>query len=64
MERKTFMFMTGGIFAIIAFLHLIRLLLGWGASIGGSPVPMWASVVALVLSGFFAYEGFRLTRES
>jgi hypothetical protein len=39
------------IFAIVAVTHLLRLLLGWGVTIAGIDIPMWASVVGLVVAG-------------
>ena len=63
MTQKAYLRATGLIFLIIAVLHLLRLILGWGAVIGGWAVPYWLSVVALVIAGYLAYEGFRLSRK-
>jgi hypothetical protein len=42
------------IFAIVAVMHLLRLVLGWNATLDGTEIPMWVSVVALVLTGGLA----------
>ena len=42
------------IFAMVAVVHLLRFVLGWNAIIAGSEIPMWASVVALVIAGGLA----------
>jgi hypothetical protein len=42
------------IFAIVAVMHLLRLLLGWGVTIAGIDIPMWVSVVALVVTAGLA----------
>jgi hypothetical protein len=42
------------IFAIVAVMHLLRVLLGWDATIAGTAIPMWVSVVALVIAGGLA----------
>jgi hypothetical protein len=42
------------IFAIVAVVHLLRFVLGWNANIAGTEIPMWASVVALVIAGGLA----------
>jgi len=42
------------IFAIVALMHVLRLLLGWDATIAGTEIPMWVSVAALVIAGGLA----------
>ena len=62
MNQKTFTLTTGVVFSIIAVLHVLRLLFGWEAMIGGWNVPLWVSWVAIAVSGYFAYTAFRLRR--
>ncbi len=62
MNQNSYAIATGIIFFVIAFLHLLRLLYGWDATIAGWAVPKWVSGVALVIAGYLAYEGFRLRR--
>jgi hypothetical protein len=62
MTQKTFTRTAGVIFVLVAVLHLLRLLLGWEAVIGGWDVPMWVSGLALVLSAYLAYSAFRLRK--
>ena len=47
MKQKTFIRVAGLIFAVIALLHGLRLLLGWHAVIGTWQVPPWISWLAL-----------------
>jgi len=42
------------IFGIVALMHVLRLLLGWDATIAGTEIPMWVSVAALVIAGGLA----------
>jgi len=42
------------IFAIVALMHVLRLLLGWDATIADTEIPMWVSVAALVIAGGLA----------
>jgi hypothetical protein len=60
MDRKTFAVTAGTIFSIVAVLHALRLLLGWDAVIGGWPVPMWLSWLALPIAGYLAYTAFKI----
>lgn len=62
MNQKTFAQVTGVIFAIVAILHLARLIFGWEAMIGGWSVPGWISVLALVGAGYLAYSAWKLSR--
>ncbi len=42
------------IFALVAVLHVLRLILGWEAVINGIVVPMWVSVVGVFIAGGLA----------
>ena len=52
--KKPFTYLAALIFALIALVHLLRLIFGWVVTIVGADVPMWGSVVALVISGVLA----------
>ena len=60
MNQKTFTLTAGVVFSLIAVLHALRLLLGWDAIIGGWPVPMWLSWLALALAGYLAFTAFKV----
>ena len=62
MSRNAFVLTAGMIFSVVATLHALRLLLNWGAVIGGWEVPHWVSWVALALSGYLAYSAFTLKK--
>ncbi len=38
------------IFSLVAVLHVLRLIFGWQAVIDGLVIPMWASVVGLIIA--------------
>jgi hypothetical protein len=59
MSRKTFSFVAGLIFLVVGIAHLARLVLRWSVIIDGWAIPMWVSAVAIVVSGFLAFEGLR-----
>ena len=48
------------IFFLVAFLHLLRVVLQWDVLIGTWHFPMWASIVAVLIAGFLSFAGFRL----
>lgn len=62
MKRTTFLHTAGVVFAIVSVLHVLRLLQGWEAVIGGWNVPMWLSWLAAAVAGYLSYAAFRLTK--
>jgi hypothetical protein len=64
MSQKTFCFVAGLIFLIVAIGHAMRLAFRWEAMIGGWMVPVWMSWVAVLLAGYLAFEGLRKSRSS
>lgn len=63
MSQKTYIVTTAVFFLIVAFLHFLRLIIGWEIVMEGWPVPRWLNFVALLITGYLAYEGFRLIRK-
>jgi len=51
------------IFSAIAAVHFLRVVYGWEAVIGGWPVPMWISWLAVIIAGLMAWHGWRLGRK-
>ena len=62
MNNKSYLSVTGVVFLLIAVLHVLRIVYGWEAVIGGWEVPIWLSWVALVVSGYLAWTAKRLTK--
>ncbi len=47
------------ILALVAVLHVLRLILGWEAVINGMAVPMWVSVLGALVAGGLAVMVWR-----
>lgn len=62
MTQRTFNGLAGAIFAVIGVLHVLRLLLGWEAVIGGWAVPGWVSWLAVALAGYLSSTAFTLPK--
>ena len=60
MEQRVYNTVTAVLFAIVALAHLLRIVFGWTAQIGGQSVPLWLSWLALIVTGALAYCGFKL----
>jgi hypothetical protein len=52
--KRPFTVVAAIIFAVVALVHLLRLMYGWVVNVAGGSVPMWASVVGLVIAGVLA----------
>lgn len=62
LEQKDYIQVTGLIFGVIAVLHVLRLILGWDANIGGYTVPIWVSFVAALIALYLAYSSQKLKK--
>ena len=60
MNPRTFSLTAGVFFLLIALGHLLRVAFGVSFVVGSNSVPMWASGIAVIVTGYLAYAGFRL----
>ena len=60
MTEKTFATIVAVIFALVALLHLLRLVMGWSILIDSWTAPMWVSWVGLVVAGGLSLYGARI----
>jgi hypothetical protein len=51
------------LFSLIAFLQLLRFVLGWEVTVNGMTVPVWASGVAFVIAAGLAVMVWREMRK-
>ncbi len=61
MSQRGFMLTAAVIFLCIALGHLLRVVMGVPFVVQGFSVPMWPSLVAALITGFLAYEGFHFS---
>jgi hypothetical protein len=47
------------VFTLVAFVHLLRLLDGTQVVVDGTVIPMWASVVGILVPGLIAFQLWR-----
>ena len=59
MSNKPFTMLAVVIFALVALLHLIRLVKHFQIILGSHPVPQWASIVGFVVAGVLAWMVYR-----
>ena len=63
MSQRSFSMIVGVVFLFIAVAHLVRVALGAALDVAGVAIPMWPSVLAAIVMGYLAFEGFRLSRK-
>ena len=59
---KPFTSITVVILAVFGIVHLLRLIGDWSVTVNGSEVPLWVSVVALIVSWLLAAMVWRERR--
>lgn len=62
MKQKEYIAFSGVIFAIVAVLHLARLIYNMPVAFGMWVVPMWASILGVIVAGFLAWKAKELSR--
>jgi hypothetical protein len=63
MCQRTYTLTAAIVFLLIALGHLLRIVFGATFVIEGFSVPMWVSLLAVVVMAFLALQGFRLSRK-
>ena len=56
---KNYIAISGSIFAIVAFAHLLRIIDGWEVIVNGQAIPMTISYMTFVATGILAVWAFR-----
>jgi hypothetical protein len=62
MKTKAYLIVSTVIFAVVAVVHLLRFALGWSAQIGTWSIPLWVSLLAVLVSVSIAMWGLTLVR--
>ncbi len=60
MSATDYSHLAAAIFTIVAILQLTRALLRTPVVVGSTPIPVWASWIALVVAGSLAWLGFNV----
>ena len=62
MKPKAYLMVSGTLFALVASLHLLRIVFNWQAVIGGWTVPMWLSWIGLAVTATLCVWAYGLVR--
>jgi uncharacterized integral membrane protein len=60
--EKKFHVIAGILFAVVALLHLSRVLFGWNFILGSWDAPYWINGLGAVVTGILSYVSFRLAK--
>ncbi|MGH8369830.1 MAG: hypothetical protein ACRESC_02500 [Gammaproteobacteria bacterium] len=60
---KPFTTLAAIIFALMSFVHVLRLVFGWAVTVGGLSIPMWVSIVAALIGAGISVMLFREARK-
>ncbi|BAU63543.1 hypothetical protein STA3757_09080 [Stanieria sp. NIES-3757] len=60
MSEKNYILISATVFALVALLHLVRLLTHWSFQIGTMTVPLWGSWLGLLIGATLSIWAFRL----
>ena len=64
MKTKAYLMVSTSIFALVGVVHMMRYLMGWSAQIGTWSVPLWVSLLAVLVSAGVAFWGMTLVRKT
>jgi hypothetical protein len=64
MNTKAYLIVSTFIFAVVAVMHLLRLVMGWSVVLGMTSVPLWVSMLAVLISASVAIWGLSLVRRT
>lgn len=64
MSHRTYELLSGVLFLFIAIAHMVRVMLRTAIVAEGIHIPVWWSAVAVVISGYLAWQGIRLWRNT
>lgn len=62
MQHKAYYLISGTLFSVVAFAHLLRLAFGWQVLVDGMKIPMWVSWLGLAVPGVLAAWAFSFSR--
>ncbi len=62
MQNKIIAEISAAVFIIIALLHLLRLVLNLPAIISNYEVPLWVSMIIVIIAGYLAYENWKASK--
>ena len=64
MYQRMYLFISGGVFGIVALFHLLRVVRCWPVVLGSWSAPLWLSWLGIVGPSFLCIWALRLAMRS
>lgn len=61
-SERLFLNLAGCVFALVALVHLSRLIFGWGFIVGTWEVPYWMNMVGAIVGTFLSFTSFHFAK--
>ena len=62
MTERLYLLISGSVFAIVGFLHLLRAIAHWSVEVGDLGIPVWLSWLVIIAASALSIWAFRLAR--
>ena len=64
MNLKSFLFLIAMIFSAVSLIHLVRIVLNTDVMIGSWAIPIWMSVVVVIVGTIIACKSFKFSKNN
>ncbi|GIS56287.1 MAG: hypothetical protein CM1200mP1_02250 [Candidatus Neomarinimicrobiota bacterium] len=64
MNLKSFLFLIAMIFSAVSLIHLVRIVLNTDVMIGSWTIPIWMSVVVVIVGAIIACKSFKFSKNN
>ncbi len=64
MNERLYLLISGSVFALMGFLHLIRIISQWSVQVGDLGIPFWLSGLAIMVTWVLSIWAAQLLRSS
>ena len=63
-KKENVVIISAAIFTVVAFVHLLRIILRFDLSVGGESISLWVNVFGVLVAGYLAAANFRLAEKA
>ena len=62
MTERLYLLISGSVFALVGFLHLLRIISQWSIQVEAVGIPLWISWLAIIVAIVLSAWAFRLAK--
>ncbi len=60
MTERLYLLISGSVFGLVGFFHLIRIIYQWSVQVGALGIPQWPSLLVIVVASSLSIWAFRI----